>query len=65
MRDWRSIAGKRDLALRQLVGTAGVRSAEACALVLTDVDEHRRTSDGRLCRAIPRLTLWRVTVVNC
>ena len=62
MPDQRSTAGKRDLALLHLLGTAGLRRAEACALLLTDVDERRRASDGRLRRAIPRSTSWWVTV---
>ena len=62
MPDRRSTAGRRDLALLHLLGTAGLRRAEACALLLTDIDERRRASDGRLRRAIPRSTSWWVTV---
>jgi hypothetical protein len=52
----------RDLALLHVLGTAGLRRAEACALLLTDVDERRHASDGRLRRAIPRSTSWWVAV---
>ncbi len=53
MPDRRTSAGKRDLALLHLLGTAGLRRAEACALLLTDADARRRASDGRLRRPIP------------
>jgi hypothetical protein len=62
MPDRRSTAGNGDLALLHLLGTAGLRRAEACALVLGDVDVDERASDGRLPRAIPRSTSWWVTV---
>ncbi|HEY5260849.1 MAG TPA: tyrosine-type recombinase/integrase [Solirubrobacteraceae bacterium] len=62
MPDRRTRAGKRDLALLHLLGTAGLRRAEACALLLGDVDERQRASDGRLRRAIAHSTSWWVTV---
>ena len=52
MPDLRTIAGKRDLALLHLLGTAGLRRAEACALLTADVDERTRAEDPRLQRAI-------------
>jgi len=62
MPDRRTRQGKRDLALLHLLGTAGLRRAEACALQVEDVDERQRASDGRLRRAIPGSTSWWVTV---
>jgi integrase/recombinase XerD len=62
MPDRRTRHGKRDLALLHLLGTAGLRRAEACAVRLHDVDERQRASDGRLRRAIPHSTSWWVTV---
>jgi integrase/recombinase XerD len=62
MPDRRTTAGKRDLGLLHLLGTAGLRRAEACALLIGDVDERRRAHDVRLRRAIPRSTAWWVTV---
>lgn len=62
MPDRRTTAGKRDLALLHLLGTAGLRRAEACAVRIEDIDERRRASDARLRRAIPHSTNWWVTV---
>ena len=62
MPDRRTTAGKRDLALLHLLGTAGLRRAEACVLLVGDVDERRRAGDGRLRRAIAHSTAWWVTV---
>jgi len=62
MPDQRTTLGKRDLALLHLLGTAGLRRAEACALLIDDVDERQRANDGRLRRAIPHSTNWWVTV---
>jgi integrase/recombinase XerD len=62
MPDRRTTAGKRDLALLHLLGTAGLRRAETCVLLVGDVDERRRAGDGRLRRAIARSTAWWVTV---
>lgn len=62
MPDLRTTAGKRDLALLQLLGTAGLRRAEAAALLVIDVDEHPRAEDARLRRAIAQSTPWWVTV---
>jgi site-specific recombinase XerD len=54
--------GKRDLALLHLLGSAGLRRAEASALLVGDVDERRRSSDPRLRQAIKGSTSWWVTV---
>ncbi|MGI8731367.1 MAG: tyrosine-type recombinase/integrase, partial [Solirubrobacteraceae bacterium] len=62
MPDLRTTAGKRDLELLHLLGTAGLRRAEAAALLIGDVDEHPRADDPRLRRAIARSTPWWVTV---
>jgi site-specific recombinase XerD len=62
MPDRRARHGKRDLALLHLLGTAGLRRAEASAVLLDDVDQHARSPDGRLRKAIPGSTDWWVTV---
>jgi integrase/recombinase XerD len=62
MPDRRTTRGKRDLALLHLLGTAGLRRSEACALELSDVDERRRAGDGRLRQAIAHSSAWWVTV---
>ncbi len=62
MPDRRTRRGKRDLALLYLLGTAGLRRSEACALDLSDVDERRRADDGKLRTAIVHSTSWWVTV---
>ena len=62
MPDLRTTAGKRDLALLHLLGTVGLRRAEAAALLVIDVDEHPRADDPRLRRAIARSAPWWVTV---
>lgn len=62
MPDLRTTAGKRDLALLHLLGTAGLRRAEASALLIADVDEHPRADDARLRRAIAHSTPWWITV---
>jgi len=62
MPDRRTGQGKRDLALLHLLGTAGLRRAEAANLLIGDVDERRRANDARLRKAIPRSTSWWVTV---
>ncbi len=62
MPDRRTRQGKRDLALLHLLGTAGLRRAEVCAVLLDDVDERHRSGDGRLRKAIPHSTSWWVTV---
>jgi integrase/recombinase XerD len=62
MPDRRTRQGKRDLALLHLLGSAGLRRAEAAAVLVGDVDERRRTSDPRLRQAIARSTSWWVTV---
>ncbi len=62
MPDRRTRQGKRDLALMHLLGTAGLRRAEACAVLLDAVDERHRAGDGRLRKAIPHSTSWWVTV---
>ena len=62
MPDRRTRQGKRDLALLHLLGSAGLRRAEAARLLVSDVDERRRSSDPRLRRAIARSTSWWVTV---
>ncbi len=62
MPDRRTRQGKRDLALLQLLGSAGLRRAEAAGLLITDVDERRRSGDPRLRQAIARSTSWWVTV---
>ena len=45
-----------------LLGSAGLRRAEAAGLLVSDVDERRRASDPRLREAIARSTSWWVTV---
>ena len=62
MPDLRTTAGKRDLALLHLLGTAGLRRAEPAALLVVDVDERPRADDPRLRHAIARSTPWWVTV---
>jgi site-specific recombinase XerD len=62
MPDRRSARGQRDLALLYLLGTAGLRRSEVCALELCDIDRFGRSGDGRLSRAIARSTSWWVTV---
>lgn len=62
MPDRRTTRGKRDLALLYLLGTAGLRRSEACALLLSDVDERHRSGDGRLRQAIAHSSAWWVTV---
>jgi site-specific recombinase XerD len=62
MPDRRTRQGKRDLALLHLLGSAGLRPAEAARLLIADVDERRRTSDPRLRHAIKGSTSWWVTV---
>jgi site-specific recombinase XerD len=62
MPDRRTRQGKRDLALLHLLGSAGLRRAEAANLLIADVDERRRASDPRLRQAIARSTSWWVTV---
>ena len=62
MPDRRTRQGKRDLALLHLLGSAGLRRAEAANLLVGDVDERRRASDPRLRQAIARSTSWWVTV---
>ena len=62
MPDLRTTAGKRDVALLHLLGSAGLRRGEAAALLVADVDEHPRADDPRLRRAIARSTPWWVTV---
>jgi site-specific recombinase XerD len=58
MPDRRTRQGKRDLALLHLLGSAGLRRAEAARLLVTDVDERRRASDPRLRQAIKGSTAW-------
>ena len=62
MPDRRTRHGKRDLTLLHLLGSAGLRRAEAANLLLGDVDERRRASDPRLRQAIKGSTSWWVTV---
>jgi site-specific recombinase XerD len=54
--------GKRDLALLHLLGSAGLRRAEAADLLVGDVDERRRSNGGRQRDAVARPTSWWVTV---
>lgn len=46
MPDRRTRQGKRDLALLHLLGSAGLRRAEATAVLVADVDERRRASEA-------------------
>ena len=62
MPDGRTRQGKRDLVLLHLLGSAGLRRAEAANLLITDVDERKRASDPRLRAAIARSTSWWVTI---
>ena len=62
MPDRRTRQGKRDLALLHLLGSAGLRRAEAANLQVADVEERRRAGDPRLRQAIARSTSWWVTV---
>jgi site-specific recombinase XerD len=62
MPDRRTHQGKRDLAMLHLLGSAGLRRAEAARLLVSDVDARRRASDPRLRQAIARSTSWWVTV---
>ena len=62
MPDRRTRQGKRDLALLHLLGSAGLRRAEAASLLIGGVDERRRASDPRLRQAIKGSTSWWVTV---
>ena len=62
MPDRRTRQGKRDLALLHLLGSAGLRRAEAANLLIADVDERRRAGDPRLRQAIAHSTSWWVTV---
>ena len=62
MPDRRTRQGKRDLALLHLLGSVGLRRAEAAGLLVADVDERRRVSDPRLRQAIGRSTSWWVTI---
>jgi len=62
MPDRRTTQGKRDLALLHLLGTTGLRRAEAAAVTVNDVDEHPRSDDPRLRQAICDSTAWWVTV---
>jgi integrase/recombinase XerD len=62
MPDRRTLQGKRDLALLHLLGSAGLRRAEACAVLISDVDQHARVVDGRLRQAVEHPTEWWVTV---
>ncbi len=48
--------------LLHLLGSAGVRRAQAANLLITDVDERRRAGDPRLRAAIAHSTSWWVTV---
>ena len=64
MPDRRTRQGKRDLALLHLLGSAGLRRAEAARLLITDVDERRRASDPRLRQAIKGSTSWWAIVRN-
>jgi integrase len=62
MPDRRARKGKRDLALLHLLGSAGLRRAEAANLLIADVDERRRAGDPRLSQAIAHSTSWWGTV---
>ncbi len=62
MPDRRTRQGKRDLALLHLLGSAGLRRAEAANLLVGHVDERRRAGDARLRQAINKSTSWWVTV---
>jgi hypothetical protein len=48
--------------LLHLLGSAGLRRAEAADLLMSDVDERRRFTDPRLRAAIARSTRWWGTV---
>jgi len=58
MPDRRTRQGKRDLALLHLLGSVGLRRAEAARLLVTDIGERHRASDARLRQAIKGSTGW-------
>jgi site-specific recombinase XerD len=58
MPDRRTRQGKRDLALLHLLGSAGLRRAEASRPLISDIDERRRASDARLRQAIKGSSSW-------
>jgi site-specific recombinase XerD len=62
MPDRRSRQDKRDLTLLHLLGSAGLRGAEAAAVLVGDVEDRRRSSDPRLRQAIKGSTSWWVAV---
>jgi len=62
MPDRRRTAGKRDLALLYLLGDAGLRRSELCALTYEDVEERRRGPDRRHRRAVIESTIYAVRV---
>jgi site-specific recombinase XerC len=62
MPDRRARQGKRDLALLHLLGSVGLRRAEAANVLIGDVDERRRAGDPRLRAVIAGSTSWWLTV---
>jgi integrase len=60
--DRRSRQGERDLAPLHLLGSAGLRRAEAANLLVSDIDERCRAGDPRLRQAIRGSTSWWVSV---
>ena len=62
MPDLRTTAGRRDLAILHLLGTAGLRRAEVADLLTGDVEEHPDASDSPLRQAITHATSWAVSL---
>jgi len=62
MPDLRAPAGRRDLAILRLLGTAGLRRTEAADLLMGDVEEYPDARASRLRQAISHSTSWGVTI---
>jgi len=62
MPDLRTTAGRRDLAILHLLGTAGLRRAEVADLLTGHVEEHPDASNSPLRQAITHATSWAVSL---